>query len=133
MAGYPLVPDPVGAATAAEYSALVADEQVALANLGQALDNSFRHIWSPRVPATILTMFSACGSTMLARLQTHTALATIVLAQEAANGIDSSGHPWAVKQPDGSFLPSIPSGWTMSPVLDASGNPTGAVIPTPTS
>lgn len=132
--GYPLVPDPVGAATAAEYAGLVADEQRALANLAQALDRSFQHIWNPKAPATILTMFAACGQTMLARLQTHSALAAIVLAQEAANGIDSSEHPWAKPTTDNgvtTYSPSIPAGWTLAPILDASGNPTGAVIPTP--
>ena len=94
--------------------------------IGQGLDQTFNAVWRPSAPVTPQMMATAADTNFLPRLAVHAAEAVILLEQEAANGIDSSKHPWAIVQPDGSFQPGIPAGWTVTPTLDANGNPTGA-------
>ena len=128
---YAFDPNSAANAVTAAFNGLVALEKRTLSQLGAALDASFNAIWAPAAPVTPAAMVAACGTNFMARLQTHAALATIVLALESANGLSSAKHPWAVKQTDGSFLPGTPAAWTITPAVDANGNPTGAATIAP--
>ena len=125
---YAITPQPLTTAqqVATAFNQLTQIEKRGIQQIGQLLDSTFNAIWAPQAPLTPPLMAAACGNAFLPRLAMHAAEATLLLQQEAANGIDSSKHPWAKKQADGSFLPGIPAGWTVAPTLDANGNPTGA-------
>jgi hypothetical protein len=129
--------DPNAAATA-NYQAFIAlknAELQSMVKIGQLLDHTFNAVWNPPAPATPQGIAAVIGANFLPRLATHAALATILLQQEAANGIDSSKHPWAVatvNQGPTTYAPGIP-GWTVTPTLDANGNPTGAATVTPST
>lgn len=122
---YPINPTPVNTANAVAFAKLVGDELAAIANLGKMLDQTFLDTWQPQAPATVQGVVSACGLNFVARCQLHAALGTILLAQEAANGVNSNKHPWAFKQTDGSYAPGIPPGWAIDVPMSPQGKQTG--------
>ena len=133
MSGYIIDPNAEATANAVAFNALKNFEMQAMQQLGSGLDRTYNAVWSPPAPATTPGVVELCGTTFLARCMMHYTLGSQVLAQEAANGLDSARHPWAIKQQDGSYLPGTPAAWVVTPVLDGNGNPTGAAAVTPAS
>jgi hypothetical protein len=136
---YPIdpIPAPLDELVQQAFNALTAVEVALIRQIGAGLDATFNAVWSPTPPVTPQLMAAAAGNYFLARLQEHAAQATILLAQEAANGINSTPHPWAIPQYDVNgnltgYVPGLPAGWTVVPTLDDNGNPTGAGTPTQT-
>lgn len=136
MTAYLLDPNPVDTGNNAAYISLLKIEKSTLQHLGAYLDDTFKAVWSPPAPATVQGVVDLCGTTFLPRCILHSQIGALILAQEAANGIDSSTHPWAIPQPDGTFQPGIPVGKIVTPIIGADGKPTGAAtisdVPAPT-
>ena len=118
--------NPTATAIAVAWNSLVQAGKSTLAHIGAYLDSDFNAFWFPASPATPANLAQSAGASLIGMFATHYALGEIVLAQEAANGQDSSGHPWAIPQPGGGYLPGIPPGQLLIPALDANNNPTGA-------
>jgi hypothetical protein len=132
---YPIIPiPPTGDQLVAQaFNRLTAIERQLMNQIGAGLDATYSAVWTPAAPVTPQAMAAAAGTNFLPRLALHAAQAALLLQQEAANNINSAKHPWAVPQAGGGFAPGIPAGWTVTPVLDANGNPTGAATLTYTA
>jgi hypothetical protein len=128
---YPITPIPATTEqlAAEAFNRLTAIERRLMFQIGQGLDQTFNAVWSPTPPVTPQMMAAAAGANFLPRLALHAQQAALLLAQEAANGIQSSKHPWAIPSTTGgvaTYAPGVPAGWTITPTVDANGNQTGA-------
>ncbi len=71
--------------------------------------------------AQTIAAIAAYGTAAATVFAWHFANCQQVLAYEAAQGLTVS-HAW-----NNNGTPSVPAGWTVSPVLDSNSNPTGAL------
>ncbi len=118
--------NPIATAVGVAWNSIVQGGQATLAHLGAYLDSDYNAFWYPPAPVTPAALAAAAGTSLLGMLDTHYELGAIVIAQEAINGLDSSIHPWAIRQVGGGYAPGVPRGTLVIPTLDGSGNSTGA-------
>lgn len=111
-------------------AALVQSEQQQYQVTSRFCDLTFNRVYpggatpSPDQVAQTEAIIAGLGTLAAAYFAGHYAYCGEVLAHEQAMGA-TVAHPWL--QANG--LPGVPPGWTMTPVLDANANPTGALQP----
>lgn len=124
MPAFVINPDPLEVARYKSRISMMDMMLSTISHLGGYADNLFQAFWNPVAPSTTQDIADWYGTQFLALVQEFIAIETLVLQMEAANGIDSSRHPWARRQADGTYQPGTPPGVMIIPVI-VNGVPTG--------